>query len=828
MQAPARGPTPRAAPRSSTPKRRVGERASRIAISCEQRLLGIETPATIYLYELAACAVPLGHDRGPVTLAGRLVRLPFVAGPLRTVPLRPGQQDPAELVQAGSEIDVDVVNVLDLRASGKQVVEPPPGDGEQPDTAPDAPDAALATHGSASDPLYLASRRYQAGQTSADALTGRGLLNWAMARGAIEVRAGWALRRMQEKPAAEEQITDEILTLLQDLLSGVNDPSQAVFGTGTTAYGTGEPAGPSARGDPAPGDGEAARHLSSFEGSANARGTAVAELTEHWNEVAPFLRRQLATRYESSWLDAYARAPGFWTQYGGERATLEDDPDEIIRIRRSQPHQDRAEFLVGSPLLASHDARGALDVVHIGDRWDRLHVVDLTDFVIWFDLDGFPTADGEPLWYYRAGIDILTMSLQVGAVMSMVARQAQFAALLLPAMIHYAGLILSFSPNPALMIAGVLLDEFGEAGMDEVQGREGPSAKERAVSAAKQIALNLVLHHLFGGGAEEGSAAEQAGEAGAAAEQASERAAAAARPAILAEIGRTEERYVSSALAGGRGRALEAAESAGGGAEHGGYALEVEIEHDGGRHIYRHGNDGTWCRWSASRVCDIPFSAETNAAARAAEAAVGRVDPIRLRRLGLRIEALEGTDAPAQLIDELESIESSSLAAPAAAARMRALEDRVAFWERHTGESAAEPGLGEATAQSEAARRSTLGPQAEQLQANKLSGTAGENRVEAEILSGSPIPELGSAATLLGSQVEVMTSAGKRVVDHLVELPSGEIVALEVKSGGAVRTLEQAEKDLALELHGGTIIGRGAPGAPRVLPPNTRTVVVQR
>jgi hypothetical protein len=139
-----------------------------------------------------------------------------------------------------------------------------------------------------------------------------------------------------------------------------------------------------------------------------------------------------------------------------------------------------------------------------------------------------------------------------------------------------------------------------------------------------------------------------------------------------------------------------------------------------------------------------------------------------------------------------------------------------------------EPTIGELTAESEAARRATLGEKAERLEANKLQGTAGEANVLEEVLSGRPIPELGTSATLSGSQVEVMSDAGLRIIDHVVELPTGELVALEVKTGGSPYTLYQQECDLAMQLRGGTVRGGQNVGSlPARLPP-IRTVVLRR
>jgi hypothetical protein len=188
-----------------------------------------------------------------------------------------------------------------------------------------------------------------------------------------------------------------------------------------------------------------------------------------------------------------------------------------------------------------------------------------------------------------------------------------------------------------------------------------------------------------------------------------------------------------------------------------------------------------------------------------------------------RIEAMEGTDAPSDLIEQLDSIDPH---APDAAAQLDALEERIAQWESDEL-GAAGDSLGEITEGSEAARRSTMGEAAERLEANGVQGSAGEVAVLDEIVSGQTIAELGSPAQLRGSQVRVRTSAGLRIVDHLVELPTGEIVALEVKTGGAVRNQFQLDCDLAMEMQGGRIVGTGAPGMVGPHGP-IRTVVVQR
>ena len=62
-----------------------------------------------------------------------------------------------------------------------------------------------------------------------------------------------------------------------------------------------------------------------------------------------------------------------------------------------------------------------------------------------------------------------------------------------------------------------------------------------------------------------------------------------------------------------------------------------------------------------------------------------------------------------------------------------------------------------------------------------------------------------------GSQVSVTTSKGRRVVDHLIQTPDGKKVAVEGKSGNAVRNPKQIAKDSAMATEGGIIGGKNAP-----------------
>ena len=59
------------------------------------------------------------------------------------------------------------------------------------------------------------------------------------------------------------------------------------------------------------------------------------------------------------------------------------------------------------------------------------------------------------------------------------------------------------------------------------------------------------------------------------------------------------------------------------------------------------------------------------------------------------------------------------------------------------------------------------------------------------------------------------TKAGLRFIDHLIQSPTGEMIAIEVKSGGAIRSASQLAKDKLMATEGGQIISRKVPDALR-------------
>jgi hypothetical protein len=96
---------------------------------------------------------------------------------------------------------------------------------------------------------------------------------------------------------------------------------------------------------------------------------------------------------------------------------------------------------------------------------------------------------------------------------------------------------------------------------------------------------------------------------------------------------------------------------------------------------------------------------------------------------------------------------------------------------------------------------------AEILAANRAADLAAERLAAQQLVA--------EGNTILGSQVSVRTSAGLRRIDHLIQMPDGAILAIEVKSGNTIQSAAQLAKDSALATEGGVPVGKDAPAALR-------------
>ncbi len=96
---------------------------------------------------------------------------------------------------------------------------------------------------------------------------------------------------------------------------------------------------------------------------------------------------------------------------------------------------------------------------------------------------------------------------------------------------------------------------------------------------------------------------------------------------------------------------------------------------------------------------------------------------------------------------------------------------------------------------------------AAQLAINRAAGEAAEATVKEQLEAEGYI--------ILGSQVGARTSLGLRRIDHLVQTPKGELLAVEVKAGNAARDAAQLAKDAEMAAVGAKIVGKNAPAALR-------------
>ena len=92
---------------------------------------------------------------------------------------------------------------------------------------------------------------------------------------------------------------------------------------------------------------------------------------------------------------------------------------------------------------------------------------------------------------------------------------------------------------------------------------------------------------------------------------------------------------------------------------------------------------------------------------------------------------------------------------------------------------------------------------AQRLAHNKTMGKAAEAQAKIDLEA------VGN--TVLGSQVSMQTSQGRRVIDHLIRTPDGCLVACEIKYGNAMRNPSQIAKDNVIANEGGIFVGKNAP-----------------
>jgi RHS repeat-associated protein len=87
--------------------------------------------------------------------------------------------------------------------------------------------------------------------------------------------------------------------------------------------------------------------------------------------------------------------------------------------------------------------------------------------------------------------------------------------------------------------------------------------------------------------------------------------------------------------------------------------------------------------------------------------------------------------------------------------------------------------------------------------ANRAAGKVAEAKVAEELVA--------EGKAILGSQVCCKTSEGRRFIDFVTKDAAGDVAAVEVKSGGATRSVAQRTKDAEIAAGRGTFVGKNAP-----------------
>lgn len=90
-----------------------------------------------------------------------------------------------------------------------------------------------------------------------------------------------------------------------------------------------------------------------------------------------------------------------------------------------------------------------------------------------------------------------------------------------------------------------------------------------------------------------------------------------------------------------------------------------------------------------------------------------------------------------------------------------------------------------------------------QILANAAKGKAAKALAARQLVS--------EGNRVIGSRVAANTSLGRRVIDHLIQTPAGELGAVEVKSGGSGYRGMQVAKDTEMATAGAVLVGKNAP-----------------
>lgn len=319
-----------------------------------------------------------------------------------------------------------------------------------------------------------------------------------------------------------------------------------------------------------------------FTGSDPARDKGADVVRANWPEMRLIVREKCWNYYQTEFATAVALTP--------------KDASPVLQPSAIQM------------VLAAHHG-AAVDLgrwgatAKSGDRVGNFIIHDADGSRIWFTLVDWP------MWLYEIGAMSLVKSHDpfTAEVSRQVYENTKWILHLMPFLLKVAAFGLGFSGNVALIISGILLDEFAEEMKADAEGRPGRTITEIVESAGIQFLVDRIFHGLLGGGA--GKAAKAVSTGGRYAARL-ERVAEKAAPAIRNELVAAEKPLVKDALEAGTARRVTE-----GTAKAEGHTVEVAVESASERHLFRlNEKTGRWCRYS-SPICDLDLGQDVVAAA---------------------------------------------------------------------------------------------------------------------------------------------------------------------------------------------------------------------
>jgi len=323
-----------------------------------------------------------------------------------------------------------------------------------------------------------------------------------------------------------------------------------------------------------------------FSGSQEVREGGARTIRNNWPELRLAVRRKAAAFYESELVTAVALTP--------KAASLVLNPNALGVVLNSPG---------GTVDLGRWGA-----TAKPGQRVGGIVIVNADNSAVRFTLVDRPT------WIYTIGADALIRDHDpfFTDVVRRVHDSTRWIQSIMPFLLKAAAFGIGMSGSVALVITGILLEEFAEELQADAEGRSGRSIVEIMQSAGTQFLVDRIFHGLVGGGTGRAAAGVGGAVTGVGGRHATRLARVADRavPVIKRELVAAESPLVREAMEAGKARhvvddAIRAE----------GHTVEVAVESAGQRHVFRlNEKTGLWCRFS-DPVCHLNLGADVLAAA---------------------------------------------------------------------------------------------------------------------------------------------------------------------------------------------------------------------